>query len=117
MSSANISCLKHRETTLAEAVKSAPLGVLARRESASKYLHSEESKNEDEQNEQDEQRVDGGDGVHEGLYQVSHRAPVSEVRGNYLNGAISDQPRPRQVFATWANILETRINVPPDDRQ
>ena len=49
MSSANISCLKHRETTLAEAVKSAPLGVLACRESASKYLHSEESKNEDKQ--------------------------------------------------------------------
>ena len=79
--SKHISCLKHRETTLAKTVKSAPLGVLAGRESASKYLHSEEGKNEDEQNEQDEQGVDRGDRVHEGLYQVSHRAPVSEECG------------------------------------
>ena len=79
MSLANISCLEHRETTLTKTVKGAPLSVFACCESATEYLHSKESKNEDEQNEQHEQSVDGGDGVHEGLYQVSHRAPVSEV--------------------------------------
>ena len=89
MSFANISCLKHWETALAETVKGAPFSVFACCESASKYLHSEESKDEDEQNEQHEQRVDGGDGVHEGLYQVTHRAPVSEVRFKYFNSAIS----------------------------
>ena len=79
MNLANNSCLEHRETTLAKTVKGAPFSVFACCESASKDLHSEESKNEDEQNEQHEQSVDGGDGVYEGLYQVSHRAPVSEV--------------------------------------
>lgn len=107
----NISCLEHWKTTLAKTVKGAPFGVLACRESASKYLHSEESKNEDEQNEQHEQRVDGGDGVYEGLNQVSHRAPVSEVRGKYLNGAISHDPDKflplEQIF--WRHGLTFRL--------
>ena len=81
--SANISCLKNWETALTEAVKCAPLGVFAGGEAAAENLHSEQREYEDKQNKEDEQRVDWGDGVHQGLYQVAHGAPVSEVQVKY----------------------------------
>ncbi len=48
-------------------------------EAAAEYLHAEEGEYEDEEDEEDEQGVDRGDRVHQGLHQVSHRRPVSEM--------------------------------------
>ena len=43
---------------------------------AAEDLHPEESEDEDEEAEKDQQRHDRGDGVDEGLDQVTHSGPV-----------------------------------------
>ena len=50
---------------------------------ATKYLHAQEGKDEDEQNEQNQQSVDRGDGVDQRLHQVTHRRPVSRHKQLY----------------------------------
>ncbi len=48
-------------------------------EAAAEYLHAQEGEYEDEEDEEDQQGVDRGDRVHQGLHQVPHRRPVSEI--------------------------------------
>ena len=44
---------------------------------ATKDLHAEEGKDEDEEHEEDQQGNNGGDRVHQGLDKVTHGRPVS----------------------------------------
>lgn len=46
---------------------------------ASKQLHAKEGKYEDEQEKQEEQRQNGGYGVHQGYHEVPQGGPVPEI--------------------------------------
>ena len=68
--------LKDGQTGLIKCVKRAPrlVGV----EFGAKNLHAQEGKDKDEEHEEDEEGVDAGNRVHQGLDQVAHRGPVSD---------------------------------------
>lgn len=71
-----LSCLEYGETRLAEIVESASFFWVNK--PPSEYLHPQKCKNENEENEEDQQCIDGGDGIDQTLYQVTHTGPVSE---------------------------------------
>lgn len=56
-------------------------------------LHPQQRENEDEQEEDHQQRVDGGDGVDQGLHQVPHGSPVPAWSGREV-GDGSGRQRP-----------------------
>ena len=55
---------------------------------ATKELHSQQGKDENEKNKKNQQSDDGGDRVDQRLDQVTHRRPVSKKQNNLRNSEI-----------------------------
>ena len=70
-------CLEDSQTRLAKVIESAAFCILSGGKPSSEDLHSQQCKNENEKDQQDEESVDGGNGVDKTLDEVSHTCPIS----------------------------------------
>ena len=65
---------------MAKVIESAAFCILSGGKPSSEDLHSQQCKNENEKDQQDQESVDGGNGVDKTLDEVSHTCPISITR-------------------------------------